>query len=178
MKTYLIVGLLAALVIGGGVFYTQSNKANGTEEKVSPVSSDPKKEIVIKDGKYEGSISELSNSGDSYTCTVTSTTNGMISNGVVYVSGKNIRADFESEIPMAGKISTYMIADGEYVYTWSSMLSEGFKTLQTKDESSVSSESSVQSFDMNHKQSYDCNKTSVDNSKFELPSDVTFKALN
>ncbi len=176
MKIY-IIALLAVLAIGGGVFYITSNKNNKSEEEVSPVSSGSKKEIMIVDGKYEGSISELSNSGDSYKCTVSSTANGVSSNGTVYVSGKKIRADFESEVPMVGKVSTFMIADGEYVYTWSSMLSQGFKMLQTQNEGSVSTDSAVQSFDINHKQSYQCEKTEVDNSRFDLPADVTFKEL-
>lgn len=179
MKTYIIIAVIGVLAIGAFVYSTQDKAAdtnNVSEENGEQIET--KKEVSIsEDGTYDGSIFDLSLSGDSYVCTVSSETNGITSEGTVYIDGKNIRADFESIVPVMGSVKTNMIADGEYVYTWSSAMSNGFKSKQTQEESSVSSESQVQSFDINHSQSHKCDKSEVESSKFEIPTEVTFQLI-
>lgn len=176
MKTYIVVGLIAVLVVGG-FLYTQNK-----DQTQSPVQENnqlqEKSEVELKDGKFEGSIEELSRSGGSYKCLVSSDTNGIISNGTVYVSGERIRTDFESAVPSYGKVMTYMIADATDVYSWTSMMPEGFKMKKTTSaESESQTNSAVQPFDINHKQSYSCEAVQISESQFEVPANITFKII-
>lgn len=174
MNTKLIAGIVALVAIGGGAYYFM-NTSSGTMD------TSETGDASAQEGAFEGSFMALAKRGGNWKCTVdaqASTGAGSaVSSGVVYVSGEKVRADFTSTVQGFGNVDSHMIADGVNVYTWTSMMPQGFKTKMTAMESG-GTETSGQGFDANQSYGYDCERTSADASLFAVPSTVTFTDLN
>ncbi len=100
------------------------------------------------------------------------------STGTVFISGKKIRGDFVSKVSIEGlgamsDIKTYMISDGESVYTWSSMTTDGYKAPVTKE---VPKETHA-TVPTDQELDYKCVVWKIDESKFSLPTNITFKSI-
>jgi hypothetical protein len=101
----------------------------------------------------------------------------MQASGVVYVSGHNVRANFDVEAPVVGTVHTYMIADGTNVYSWSSMMPTGVKApMQQSAQQQAAPTADAQAGPYN-KYSYDCQPATVDASLFVVPTNVTFQTV-
>ncbi len=178
MNTNAIIALIAGVVvIGGGAYYVMKS-----DSQASPVGGADNETMSAQDDRaFSGSIMALSERGGEWKCTVdtTSQTGGgqAVASGVVYVSGNKVRADFDVNVAGIGAMEAYMIADGAYVYSWSSMVPQGVKVAQAQAESSQSTATSGQGMDANTSYSYDCEPASADASLFVPPSNVTFMTL-
>ncbi len=178
MNTNAIIALVAGLVIiGGGAYYVMKS-----DSVAVPAGNSANETMNVQnDGAFSGSIVALSEHGGEWKCTVdtTSQTGGgqAVSSGIVYVSDNKVRADFDVSVAGRGAMKAYMIADGEYVYSWSSMVPQGVKVAQAQAESSQGAATSGQGMDANTSYSYDCQPSSADASLFVPPSNVTFMAL-
>ncbi|MDQ5883555.1 MAG: hypothetical protein QG654_469 [Patescibacteria group bacterium] len=172
--------IFSILVLGGlGFLIFSSNKK---DENLSPstnesVAESQEKEET-KDFSEKTSLARLMEKGGDYQCTFTHETQAGDSSGTVYISGKKIRGDFVSKVSIAGlpdigDVKTFMISDGESVYTWSSMTSDGYKAPINKDVTSQDS-SGVPT---NQELDYKCIGWKVDQSKFSLPTNITFKTI-
>jgi len=150
------------------------------------------------------SFVELMKLGENYTCTFSDSSEGTAVSGTVYVAGKDnkFRTDYvttiaESEISGSGASAEAitqtgsMISDGEYSYIWDSASDQGIKMkFNPADEEKMKeyeaygeelmkdlpkSESDDSSpFDQSQEMNYDCNRWTVDSSKFTPPSDIVF----
>src|SRR5690606_25595437 len=109
---------------------------------------------------------------------VTQQTQVDTSKGTVYITGPKIRGDFTSSVEVPGLVSmdvtSHMISDGEFIHTWTSLSNEGYKNA-VSSKTEANTETGAVSFDQNL--NYKCNPWNVDESKFLLPSDITFKTL-
>lgn len=177
MNTNLIVGLIAgAVIIGGGAWYFmqgESSDSQNTEATSETSAATP--------GAFKGSFAALAERGGDWKCTVdTSSQTGAgqaVASGVVYVSGDKVRAEYDVSVPSLGSMKAYMVSDGEYVYSWSSMIPQGVKTRASVMESSSAAPTSGQMIDANYEYSYDCQPASTNASMFVAPADVTFVTI-
>ncbi|HEX2792138.1 MAG TPA: hypothetical protein VHO23_00225 [Candidatus Paceibacterota bacterium] len=128
-------------------------------------------------GPFTGTLTELADRGGEYRCTLTSETNGVATDGVVYVAGERVRGDFTSTVPQFGEIESHMLADGTMVHTWSSMTDTGFSMPQTEAEATDEVAVSGQSIDVNQSYSYDCAPWATDERMFALPDGITFRTI-
>ena len=147
------------------------------EESITSESSEP----VTQSGVFTGSTKDLMARGGNYKCTFAQEVENSKSTGTVYISGQKLRGDFKSDVTAAGasmSVESYMISDGTSMWTWSSMLPTGFKMEVVKDTTADgTTPMSQQMFDANMNLSYDCAPWTVDESKFVLPSTVTFTTI-
>ncbi|HSV94959.1 MAG TPA: hypothetical protein VLH94_03250 [Spirochaetia bacterium] len=105
--------------------------------------------------------------------------------GTIYISGKKIAQEVEvtSTDQNFPRISMRMISDGTYMYTWNTETkSQGMKmkineTEEDKLENN-DNEKSNGGISMDDKLNVKCSNWIVDNSKFNIPSDVQFTDLS
>jgi hypothetical protein len=176
MNTNTIIGVVAAVVIVGGGFYLLNRPAGvpatfGQEQALATTT-----ETVVEQGKFTGSLAELSARGGSWKCSVDSTTAQAVSSGATYVSGGKVRADFTTSVPSYGAVETHLIADGVDVYTWSSMMPQGIKSKMTA-QGSGTGPTSGQDVNTDTKYSYDCQPWTADATLFVVPANITFRAM-
>ena len=172
-----IVG--AAFLIFGGV--NKKDKVKNDEMTQDQISQQEiENEIASSDESFDEktSISALMKKGGEYMCTVDHSTGVGDTKGTVYIAKEKIRGDFTTDITAPGvgamgNIDTHMISDGESTYTWSSASPEGFKG-PVNSESQTGSSSQVPT---NQELDYKCVSWKVDNSKFLLPTNITFKQI-
>lgn len=174
--------VLAVLVLGGAAFliFSGGNKDDvKTEENTQESQSADEVNVESKDFEEKTTLSKLMGKGGNYMCTFVHSTQMGESTGSVYISNKKIRGDFVSKVsvpglPNMGDITTHMISDGESVYTWSSMSAEGYKVPVAQEDKTAESSASVPT---DQELDYKCVGWTVDQSKFSLPTNITFKAV-
>ena len=146
-----------------------------------PVATAPETESVEEASVFSGSAKELMARGGNNKCTFTQEVENSKSTGTVYISGQKLRGDFKSDVTAAGvnmSVESYMISDGEFMYTWSSMMPTGFKVkIVDTSATATTAPSSQQSFDSNQKLEYSCVSWTPDESQFMLPATITFKEI-
>ncbi len=129
-------------------------------------------------GSFSGSMNDLIARGGDYKCTFDQLTEVSHSTGTVVISGKNVRGDFITEVKAVSgmKVGSHMISDGEFIYTWSDMISMGmkFKVAAAATGTSTPSSASNQNFNYNQKLDYQCTPTTRDASLFVVPATITF----
>lgn len=193
-----LVIIAAVVIVGGGVYYVKTH--TNTEVKTeSTAQGDAMKsdtnsaeQTVDANGNVmiKGSFAELAKSGKDYECTFTATHESIKTEGHVFVSGENVHGEFKTSIPNYGPMTAHMIADANFVYTWSSVMPQGIKVSKTKDmNANVQTGGQVntstgsiktngsQNFDYNGMYDYNCKPWSKDASVFVPPSNVTFRVL-
>ena len=173
---YLIGLAVAVAVVLGGYFVINQHSTSDAPANTDGASM----EQEASEGAFEGSLADLSRRGGNWKCVVETTANtgagSVASSGTVYVSGEKVRADFTSEVPGFGVVDAYMIADGAYVYSWTSMTPQGVKTEMVADTEETTEDvpTSGSGYDPNHSYEYDCQMATADASLFVVPGDVTF----
>lgn len=183
--------ILGILVLGGAAFFIFSadkkEDANKDASEESSESIDNSEDVVSEESMMQDdtkefnektTLTKLMEKGGNYQCTFSHSTQVGDSTGVVFISNKKIRGDFVSKVSIPGMgnttdIETYMISDGESVYTWSSMSNDGFKSPVSKDlPKDFSTTVSV-----DQELDYKCVGWKLDESKFSLPTNITFKTM-
>ena len=130
-------------------------------------------DIDLTQNVTPSTMKELRDLKDPAVCAFTHSTDVSESSGTVYVAGGKIRGDFKGVAkPVNQNFEAYMIVRDETVYTWSPLLSQGFKTSVAETE--VNKEDSQNGISFNQKLDYSCLPWKADNSLFELPSGITF----
>lgn len=176
---YIFSSIIAVVVIATGAIWYVGTKNSAPEVKNEPVvlntTEATSDDIVAADGSFSGSVYDLAKSGKAYECTVNHTVQGISSKGIVHVFGDNIKADFTSTVPILGSIKTTMIADADSVYTWTSMMNQGFKS--ARGVAAISVNNKPQSVDLNQTLNYNCVSWTADMSIFTLPTTITFKTV-
>jgi hypothetical protein len=127
-------------------------------------------------GDFSGSMEELVARGGNYRCTFSHQSDTDDSSGTIYISGSSIRGDFVSLIQRIN-VESHMIQSGGYIYTWSSTMPTGFKLKVATTTEAGGTAIPGQYSDVDQTYSYDCESWSPDNSKFSIPSTITFKEL-
>ncbi len=168
MNTNQIIGLVVAVVvIAGGAYYFMNRDASTT---ATDTNGDNNQAVA---GAYSGSLVDLARRGGDWQCTVDTTTAGTISSGVVRVSGQKMSAEFTSAVQGYGTVKSYIVSDGSYTYSWSSMMKQGIK-VPVLSQGSGGTQTSGQGLDASQSYSYDCQPWTADASVFAVPSDIVF----
>ena len=172
----LVLALAWFLFLGG-------KKDNSVKNEMSQdeiTQAEKEKEIDSSEDSFseKTSITALMKKGGNYMCTMSHSTDVGDTKGTVYIAKEKIRGDFTTQITVPGmkdmgNIDTHMISDGESTYTWSSASAEGFKG--PIDSESQTGETSQVPKDENL--DYKCVAWNVDDSKFILPTNITFKQI-
>ncbi|MBP9669398.1 MAG: hypothetical protein KBE09_03855 [Candidatus Pacebacteria bacterium] len=177
----MLIGFVAAGVLILGAWWFMSNQANPTTDTNTPPMNDAAAApSEAPSGAFTGSFEDLATRGGNWMCTFTSKTDMGDATGTVYVSGTRVRGNFAITAPVIGKVDSYMIADDEYTYSWSSVMPQGFKarrvdTAQQPDGTTPTADTGV---DPRMSMNYNCEPHQADESLFTVPTNVTFQTLN
>lgn len=173
MKTLLYVLVGGVVVVGGGYVVLQKMQAPESPVKEMQTSEETTTENSEADTQKAfrgtGTVASLMARGGSFQCTASLTVQNSSSQGTAYISGEKIRGDFTSRAGGMTIASHFIIADG-YSYSWSDAAPQGFKVKVDGSSSSQSSQGVTTNADV----SYDCTPWTVDQSKFTVPSGITF----
>ena len=167
---WIITGVVALVVVGGGVgAYTILNK-DETTSKSQNVSSNTEQSSPTTE---QASIEELLTRNASLRCTYNVNDAGSVNTGTAYFAGgKNMYGEFTNT---ANNTSTtaYVIRNGDTQYVWMKGSNTGYKadvSAFTKERQQQMS----QQFDPDKKYQFSCTKWQKDESKFVPPTTVTF----
>ena len=172
--------LVGAIVLVGGYYAfnsSQYSKEIIEEEKVvENTNTDTENEAPA--GKKIAFSQLIAQDKTPYECTVNQYVNNTESKGKVYIDNGRLNAEFNTKVAGLSIDSTLIVKDG-YTYSWSSALpGTGFKAKATVSEGNTNTGTSGQySFNAEQIGDYDCKIWTVDEAKFTLPLNVTFKEV-
>lgn len=173
------------IILVGGAFFVFSKKDNEKEEVPEVEDSQIEESSPMNEStesfEENTNIFEIAKRGGDFKCEFEQSDQGVKSAGIAYISGGRIRGDFFTEVNMpefgvSNKIESYMISDGESVYTWTSLSKDGYKTDINEDSKKEDNEN----FEIDYTSEnldYKCESQDVDSSKFLLPTNITFKTM-
>lgn len=149
MNKWIVIGVLALMGIGGGVYWYTSMRI----QTASPTQTTSAAEPTAKQTR---SLRDLLTLGAAQRCTNPA--------GTVYISGGKMRGDFGT---------THMITDNGTSYMWTDGQTKGFKmSLDSSAQANVTPQPGQVNVD--EKTDYDCGAWTVDTSVFSLPAGVQF----
>lgn len=176
-------GIIILILVGVGAYYyvgQSTTKASLTSDELNPVV--PTEQIVNNTKEPAGkkmAFSQFIKQGGAYTCTVNQTINNEVSKGIMYFDGTRVRS--EVTVNMQGQTMTmnFLVLD-DYTYTWNSMMpTMGFKMKNNPEASATPTATPNAPVAWNADQigDYSCDKWTIDESKFVVPSTVKFSAM-
>jgi hypothetical protein len=131
---------------------------------------------------FAGSLNDLMKRGQPTKCTFSYSENGSSQQGEAYISGDKARVN--TKMTTDGKISeVYVIKKGTEYYMWGSeMAGQGTKFVFTEaDEKAMQEKSQTpeanKNVDFNKQADYKCGAWIVNNSLFDIPTNVKFQDM-
>jgi len=128
--------------------------------------------------KIKGSIFDLIKKEIPLKCTYTFNSGSAVANGTIFSSGGKMRSEYMVNI--GGKeMRQVAVMDGSYVYSWTAndpTIKQGMKIKINPDDQTGTKNDQVKS--MQEEMDYKCLPWLVDNSKFQVPTDITFTDLS
>lgn len=170
-KNVLIVaGIVVILALFGVVGYFVMSGSKGKSDASLTGANDSSQDADDK-SSGKNSIKSLLTAGKNTSCTVAYPNDG--GSGTIFVADKKMRGDFNMK-DASGKITeSHMVFDGDMSYFWTG--TQGTKMMiDANAKATPTSESSVPGADLDNQMDMNCAGWSVDNSKFTVPSNVTF----
>jgi len=165
-KLSLIIPVLILPLFFSGCFHKQTSD-----------NEQPKEE---QEKKIRGSLESLVAEGKPVQCRYEGQNEQTTFQGETYVSGNKIRQDIAEEVG-GDKMEIHMIIDNQQAYVWNSTQpSEGIKMTINKNEEKIKESDNTgevprQFDDWKTEYDFSCQSWQVDNTKFDLPADVTFR---
>ncbi|MEK7650314.1 MAG: hypothetical protein AAB364_00335 [Patescibacteria group bacterium] len=179
----LVIVIVAALAIGGGVYYSkQKQNANPastetattettTTTETSTATSNTSDGTNVSNNGTNGTLRQLLALSGDWTCTVENKTPGAESTGTVYLSGQMMRGDFMLQNQATSE--AHMIKTGNDMYVWNG--AQGAKmSMDMTTQAGNTQTKSNNSVDLDQKVDYQCQSWTKDESKFAVPSGVSF----
>ena len=124
---------------------------------------------------FRSSIQGLLKRAGNYRCTFTRSDSSAKTDGTMYISGNRLRGDFVSTVAGGLTVQSHMLYLADYVYTWSSLTSQGFKSKATiLNSGGAVSPTNSGGFDYSQTVDYDCQTWGGDAALFEFPKGITF----
>jgi hypothetical protein len=164
-----IVAIVLGLVVLGGIVYFAMANRNSTEP-VSTQKEQKNTETTPTSNVQKSSLKNLVAQGNQQ-CTYQ---DGQTS-GTVYTSNGKARMDFTS-VANGVSMSSHSIIDSDTYYAWVDGQTTGFKI--SINQTAQGSVGSNQNVDVNRTMDYNCSSWSPDNSKFSLPTGITFTDMS
>lgn len=164
---WVALGMPTNLGLGG---WTETDSGSNTQNGTTTGSDAPSTE----NQDFKGSLQELITRGGSWKCDVSVTVENITTTGTNYVGGGKVRADFTSVVPEFGNITSHMIMRENTVYSWSDLSPKGLKFAVENGEVQDPRTSTEATPQFDQAYNYTCSAWPTDESKFELPSGITF----
>lgn len=172
-----IAGILLLLLL---FFVVAGKKPTSNSNNQQANQMQPKNDAIANGNEdFKGNMMDLFKSGKNTKCTYSNKNDEYSIEGTTYIAGNKMRTDASTTMKDQNTIESHMISDGTWVYSWSSAMPQGIKMkidtqlAQTNPDNKVTSqESYAKTFQENY--DFKCSKWTTDQSKFELPLDVTF----
>lgn len=170
MNNKIIIGVIAIIVIAGGAYFLTHKKANTEVASNTQSANTSSTQADVETGSFKSLI----DSGASKTCTFHTTANGSDSTGEIFAANGKMNGTITS-VTSDRTIVTHMIYDGTTNYVWMNDQKTGFK--MAIDANSEIKNANTQAVNTNTNYEFNCEHWSADNSKFEIPTDVTFSDI-
>lgn len=170
---YACIGLV---IVAAAVWYALGRSEETVPETVdSPATSQEASSDLVSDEKqqFKGSLKELMARGGSWKCDVSATASGITTSGTTYIAMDMVRGDFTATVPQIGNVETHMIMREKTAYTWTSMSNKGFKFPYSEGEGQPEVSAEVGAA-VNQDYDFSCSAWPTDESKFALPTGITF----
>lgn len=173
---YVAIGVVVAIAAAAVYAYMSFSPGNANApENTTSEESTASDSASTESENITGSIGDLLSRIGSWRCTFESSTDVANSSGEVLVSNQRLRGNFMSEVTVVNQtVESHMIQDDGYVYVWTSLSPQGYKTKTASGTADGSTQFSGQGVDIHQQYSYNCLPWTVDESVFTLPSGVTF----
>jgi hypothetical protein len=173
MSKNIIFSIVGVVVIATGAYFVINSKNDdvGGSEKGGMMEN--------KSGK-KMAFSEFVKQGGSYECTVNQNVGGTDTKGTTFISGGNIRGEYNTKTQGMSIDTNFIVKDG-YSYTWTSMMPNvGFKSkvVASTDTNANAPTSGQYSFNAEQIGDYECKAWSADESKFAIPSTIKFQDMS
>jgi hypothetical protein len=166
MQNKKIIAILVAIILLVlGIWFFKQKQGGNIETSQEAV-----QQAAPETPSKTTSLRSLLGAGTTQSCTY-STDNAQ---GTVYVSGQNVRGDFETKIENTSTKSHMLVKDNTS-YIWTDGQTTGFKMAFQPSATSSDTTTTTQgaaNFDTSY--NYNCKAWSGDSSMFELPAGVTF----
>lgn len=170
MQKIILWVVISLVIVGGGYFVLISNN------KGAPSDSDTT--TVPSESAKKMAFSEFLKSGEASKCSVTQSVSGLEMKGTVYAYKGMMNGEFKTEAYGKTIQTDFVLRDG-YTYTWTSAAPNiGFKAKAAVPVgTNVAPASGQIGFNAETIGDYDCQPWAVDESKFTLPTSVTFREV-
>jgi hypothetical protein len=162
-----IIGLLVvgAVAVGGYFIMKSDTKVVDDvqkEETETPVQSEGKKMA----------FSELVKQNGTYKCEVKQAMSDFENSGTVYMSGTNMRGEFNT-VAEGRTVQNYFVIKDGYMYNWSSFASEMGAKIKVEAIAKAREEGAY-AWSPDQVGDYNCEAWTPEASKFEIPAQVNF----
>jgi hypothetical protein len=179
----IILTIAVLVVIGGGAWLLSSNNGAVEDTSITPTPEQPTTTNETETNLSGlGSFQSILGLGDSVRCEFKSTYEGQASAGTFYTDGERFRVESTIEGPDLGVITTTMINDGDFAYTWgttpegSMAIKMANPEVETSVEQNFTGPAAAEDsyVDFEQQVEYDCDRWRVDTGLFVPPIDIDF----
>jgi hypothetical protein len=171
----LAIIIIAAIILGGGAgaykAVQKGKEKKAQMESTSEVTASSTTKIEVKNS---GTLRALIAQNKNLVCTIKSDVTTGSSEGIVYLSGTDMRGDFVIKTA-SSTVSSHMLKVGSTMYAWTDG-GQGVKMDATASANSNANTKDALNLDQNV--SYDCKDWTKDTSKFVVPTTVNFIDVN
>ena len=172
MSKNLIISIAVVVVLAavGGYFLIPSlmNNTQSGENQVNNPNENSGKKMAFSDFVKQGG---------SYQCEVNQSTDEIETKGTAFIHNGMVRGEYSTNLDGMNLTSTVIVRDG-FAYSWNSLVpNTGFKVKTTANGSTSSEASGEYSFSPDQIGDYDCQPWAADDSKFTVPTSITFKEV-
>lgn len=175
----IIIAIIAVLAVGGGAYVAQKNKVKKEMQLDANVETQVNANLDVEakaNVNAKGSLRSLLAIGQNTMCTFTSTAGGITSSGTTYIGSNGDMSGNFSSTTSSGTVASYMVMKGGMSYAWSG--NQGVKMNVAEMNANSATSSNGQSVNLDSQVDYKCEPWVRDESKFTLPTSVTFMDLS
>lgn len=158
------LGAVALAVIGGALVLNATGGVPGLTANVADT------DLVAE----STSLTELLARPDARTCSISTTTGGSTTEGMIYVAGGNLRGDFTTVVN-GQTTKSHLVVSNNTSYLWTDSTNQGFYIPFATMSGGASGASS--GIDASAKMEYACKAWAPSENSFALPTTITFQGI-
>ncbi len=171
---YIVIAIIILGALGFFLFGSKSGMMGGANATTTGAAGAAGANVAAAPSTPTGTMADIMARGGNQECSVTSTAGGQNTSGTVYVGGGKMRGNFTSQT-QGGAIQSHMISDGQNVYVWSSLMTQGIEMSVAQAKSGQSSGAQQNLY--NQQVNYSCKPWTLDAAQFTLPSGIKFTTM-
>jgi len=172
-QTAIVTAIVVVLAVIGVVALLQLNRG---ESQTQQTVTQQEEQQLPESSANKGTIQSLLKQGKNVTCSISYPEGS--GSGTVYVAGTKVRGDFTTKVDNK-ELMSHMINENNTAYVWTDASNQGTKiTIDPNQPIPSAPAGAPQSADLNKEVDMNCKNWSVDNSKFTVPTNVTFTDMS